>query len=114
MFDPDYELDPTYSNSLKETKIILLIFAVWAAYTLTVAYQFGYPPPRPSGDATVPEVATVLGMPAWIFWAIVVPWLAANFITAWFCFAYFSDDELNEAEEAQKDQHSTDEAKING
>lgn len=98
MFDPEYELDPTYSNSLKETKVILVIFAVWATYTLTVAYQLGYPTPPKSESEPAAELSTFLGMPSWVFWSIVVPWLAANIVTGWFCFGYFSNDALDPEE----------------
>ena len=100
MFDTEYELDPAYSNSLKETKVILIVFVLWAVYTLSTAYAFGYSSQAASEEgAELAEISTILGMPSWVFWSIVVPWLAANLITGWFCFSYFSDDNLAESGE---------------
>ena len=42
------------------------------------------------------NIKTVFGIPAWLFWGIAAPWIAANLFTTWFCFAYMQDDDLGE------------------
>jgi hypothetical protein len=67
----------------------LLIMAVWAvalAWSVGCGYLLGYDPRR--------EIRLILGMPDWIFWAVVLPWGLALLFTAWFCFAFMADDDL--------------------
>ncbi len=90
--ESDY--DPVYLHSRREA---LIIFGVWvAAFCWSVPYCYlnGYPP-RVDPDT----FATVWGMPAWVFWGIVVPWLVADLVTIWICFFYIADDDLGEAHE---------------
>jgi len=90
---PDYQLDPVYVNSLREAKVVLFVFVIFAVYTLSVCYLCGW---SDSDDAE--SVATVLGIPSWVFWGIVLPWGAANIVTAWFCFSFMTDDDLEPGE----------------
>ena len=41
-----------------------------------------------------------LGVPVWVFWSIVIPWMLANIFTFWFCLFYMADDDLGEGDEA--------------
>ena len=59
------------------------------AWTLTVCLTQGYP------DQVDPEnFPTVFGLPAWVAWGIVFPWLVANLVTFWFCLFYMEDADL--------------------
>lgn len=88
-----YELDPLYLSSRREAVMVLGVFAVFAGYVLTVCYQLGFRSPSEEG-----EIATVLGMPAWVFWGIVLPWLFSNLITGWFCLFYMKQEPLEEVQ----------------
>lgn len=87
-----HTIDPVFEHSRREAVVILAVFAVFAAYTVGVSYLFGhqspYEDPRP--------LKTTFGMPSWVFWGIVLPWLAANIITAWFCFFFMKHDDLGQ------------------
>ena len=70
----------------------LLIMAVWTAalvWSVGYGYLFGYN--RPSSD-----LAFILGMPDWVFWSVVLPWVICLAFSAWFCFRFMSDDDLGQ------------------
>jgi hypothetical protein len=67
----------------------LLILAVWLAalvWSVSVGYFAGAP-----RDG---EMSLVLGMPAWVFWGVVLPWGVCLLFSVWFCFGYIADDDL--------------------
>lgn len=92
----EYELDPVFVHSLREAKWILKVFCVFALYTVGYCYLFGFPPKSIEGAENSALQAQVLGMPSWVWWGIVVPWLAANLVTAWFCFGKMQYDSLED------------------
>jgi hypothetical protein len=68
----------------------LLIMVVWGAcllWSMVVGYFMGYR--RPSNEMTL-----ILGMPDWIFWSVVLPWVLCLGFSVWFCFRYMADDDL--------------------
>jgi hypothetical protein len=70
----------------------LLIMAVWAVallWFLIVGYLLGY-----RRDSS--EIGLILGIPDWIFWSVVVPWIVILAFSVWFCFAYMADDDLGQ------------------
>lgn len=87
-----FELDPVYVHSRREA---ILIFCVWAlsfAWSVPYCYLNGF-------DAVDPDALhTIWGIPSWVFWGIVCPWLAADAFTVWLCFFYMRDDDLGETE----------------
>ena len=93
----DQAFDPVYLNSRREA---VVIFGVWVAcllWAVPYCYFFGYPS---DGAAINPDaITTIWGIPSWVFWGILVPWLAADAFTIWFCFFYMVDDDLGEANE---------------
>ena len=81
--------DPVYLHSLREAQVILSVFAIFGCVVLMVSFQLG------ARDVEDPGyLKLVFGLPHWIFWGVVLPWLAANLVTAWFCFGYMQNDEL--------------------
>lgn len=34
------------------------------------------------------QLSMVLGLPAWVFWGIVLPWLVVDVVAVWFCFVW--------------------------
>ena len=84
--------DPTFLHARREA---LIIFAVWVLaliWAVPYCYFNGY-------DIDTAILKTVWGVPAWVFWGIVAPWLAANVFTFWFCFSFMADDDLGEETE---------------
>ena len=83
-------LDPVLVHARREAVIILTVFGVCLIWSVSWCYWTGYnlPPDQP--------VAKVLGIPSWIFWGVVVPWLLADIFTIWFCLSYMAMDPLGE------------------
>ncbi len=70
----------------------LLIMLVWLAalvWSVGVSYLWGYN--RPAAD-----IGLVLGMPDWVFWGVVFPWVLCFALSIWFCFHYIADDDLGQ------------------
>ncbi len=90
MVDNDeYEIDPVFKNSRREARFILVTFACFALFTLSVSWLVD-----DLTDSMNGEVMTILGLPVWVAVGIVLPWIVANFVTGWFCFSYMCDDDL--------------------
>ncbi|HUG89315.1 MAG TPA: hypothetical protein VML55_00680, partial [Planctomycetaceae bacterium] len=88
------EWDPVFLHSRREA---IVIFCVWLAgllWAVPYCYFNGY-----IGHVDAANVATVWGIPSWLFWGIAVPWLVADLVTTWFCFCYMTDDDLGESHE---------------
>ncbi len=99
------QLDPVVVHARREAVAILLAFVVCLIWSISCCYLLGYPGPDdlPSdGTASLAAgdaVAKVLGMPSWVFWGVLVPWIAADVFAVWFCFCFMADDPLGEAED---------------
>ena len=89
--------DPVFLHARREAVVILVLFAVCLVWSMGVCYFAGYLAP---GEDR-PHAATVLGIPAWAFWGILVPWLAVDAFTIWFCFFFMKDDDLGVAHEGE-------------
>ena len=84
--------DTVFLNSRREA---IIIFCVWAAglfWAVPFCYFHGY-----IDDYDPQTFTTTLGVPTWLFWGIVVPWLVADVFTTWFCLCYMKDDDLGQA-----------------
>lgn len=84
--DSDY--DPTFVHARREAIVILATWLCALLWTVPYCYLHGYLPKDPS------DHAMVWGIPSWVFWGVVLPWLVADVITAWFCFRYMAEDDL--------------------
>ena len=111
--------DRIYRRTLWEAKIILVIWVVALVYTCATCYLYGYEshPSDPSAigpavsswfgplasfdrDPTSLTTPLGLGIPDWVFYGIVLPWIACIVITFWFCLFVFREDDLGNEEEA--------------
>ncbi len=81
--------DPVYLNCRREALIILAAWAICLVWTITYCYLFGY---NVAGES----IATTMGMPSWIFWGVLVPWIVATLFSIWFGLCYMADDDLGE------------------
>jgi hypothetical protein len=107
--------DPVYRHSLREGILILAIWGLCLVYTCTYCYLFGYlshePHPSPVGpslgewlgpltafdrDPATLTTPLGLGIPDWIFYGVVLPWLLCIGVTFWFCLFYFVEDDLGD------------------
>ena len=80
-------------HARREAVVILVAFAACLVWSVGCCYLLGYHDPAEG------ELSTVLGIPSWVFWGVVVPWLAADVFGFWFCFCFAADDPLGESED---------------
>lgn len=88
--------DPLFLQSVRESGFILLTWAACFAWTFCYCTVNGY-----SAEVAPADFPTVLGMPSWVVWGIVLPWTLANAVTLYFCFWYMQDGELDDADSGE-------------
>ncbi|MCI0638352.1 MAG: hypothetical protein L0Y72_12970 [Gemmataceae bacterium] len=91
-----------FRNARREAWIVALVWALAFAWSVVWCYIHGYAHDEASllvrlgwveaGPARTPEL--VLGFPDWVFWGILLPWLACSAFTVWFGIWGMSDDNL--------------------
>ena len=75
-------------HARRESLLVMAVWAVALAWSTVCGYVMGYDPHR--------EVSLILGMPDWVFWAVVLPWGIVLVFSAWFCFFFMADDDLGQ------------------
>jgi len=83
--------DPVWRSSLREALLILLVWGALCAVTLAVSFLLG------SGIAPG-RLRAVAGIPLWVIWGVIVPWIAAVIFSWWFAFRFIEDHELEAVE----------------
>ncbi len=96
--------DPTparrlFQNARREALVVVGAWVVAFAWTVGWCWLFGYPH---GGDTPDPKL--VLGFPDWVFWGIVIPWVACTLFTIGFGLYGMSDDDLG-ADAGQEKPH---------
>lgn len=86
--DESIEYDPAYLNSLRELKILACFGVGSLLYTVGYSAMFGYR--RPESQA---EQAITLGMPSWVFWGVLLPWIFTGAVTIAFALFVMRDDD---------------------
>ncbi|MCA9055549.1 MAG: DUF997 family protein [Planctomycetaceae bacterium] len=84
--------DPVFLHSRREAVVILVLWGLCFAWTIPYCYIYGYN--TPADAETLP---IVMGMPAWVFWGVAVPWLVAGLISIGLCLWFIQDDDLGHA-----------------
>jgi hypothetical protein len=85
--------DPVLLHARRESLVILACFCVCLVWSASWCYLNGYN--QPAGS----EVSKILGMPSWVFWGVLVPWLSADVFIMWFTFFFMAEDPLGESKE---------------
>ncbi len=76
-------------NARREGVLILGVWLTCLVWSTVVGYLYGYHRP-------VQDIRLILGMPDWVFWAVVLPWAVCLLFSVWFCFFFMADDDLGE------------------
>lgn len=100
----DSEWDPVYLHARKEAALILGVWFLALLWTLPMSYLNGF-----ESQVDIEDITFIVGMPTWVFWGIGFPWMMANLITIWFCFFYFSEDDLEPKESSLGEEKAGDE-----
>ena len=99
--DSHEQYDPVYLHARREAVLILVAWAVCMAWTVTYSYLFGYHVDPDSFSIT-------LGIPTWILWGVVAPWIGATAFSCWFALCYMVDDDLGAEAEATDETYAED------
>ncbi len=81
--------DPLVKSGRREAAFALVLFAAALVYTLVYCDFQGYTPRPPE------SLSFVLWFPDWVFWGIVVPWLACVLISTIFALCCMTDADLD-------------------
>jgi hypothetical protein len=79
--------DPIYRRSLSELRGILVLWAIFFAWTISYTHWHG------SWQADQP-LRLVWGMPSWVFWGLFAPWVVAAVLSTWFALFRIADHPL--------------------
>jgi hypothetical protein len=82
-----------FKRARREAWVILGVWVLTSIWTATCSYLFGY-----FKEDEVIEVATVAGIPMWIFIAVILPWILTAGFSIWFAMCYIEDDEVSEVD----------------
>lgn len=97
---PQRAEDPVLVSSRREAIVVLVIWATACAYTLGYCAAFGY-------DREAGTLRFVWGIPDWVFWGILVPWVTCSVLSFWVANFVIQDDDLGaEQAEAQLDREA--------
>ncbi len=83
--------DRTFLHARREAWLILVAWAVCLIWTVGYCALAGY-------NVSPDQIRMILGMPSWVFWGVLVPWIAATLFSVWFSLAYMADDDLGETD----------------
>jgi uncharacterized membrane protein YhdT len=86
---PGEDLAGSFRQSRKEFRFMILTWVAFAAWTLTYNH---FNAKGIEGEA----VEIVLGMPKWIIFGILVPWVIALTLTVWFALCFMKDTDLGD------------------
>jgi hypothetical protein len=87
--------DPLVTHSLHEAKWIFVVWAVSFLWVVGYCGRYGYF----REDETI---TMVLGMPAWVFWGVALPWVIATGISSWFALRLIADEPLTRASDPEQ------------
>ena len=85
-------LGESYRQSTRETLVIIGAWAFFMAWT-AIACSLGWK----EGE----EVETLFGLPRWVFFGVILPWIAACGFTWWFTMCFMKDTDLNPDSEGE-------------
>ncbi len=88
--EPQKSFTKTYLHARKEAWLILLAWLICLVWTVGYSAYAGY-----GVDGT--SIALVWGLPSWIVWGVLVPWISATVFSVVFALFYMADDALESA-----------------
>lgn len=87
------EWDPVFLHTRREALVVLACWGLMLLWTVGLCSQMGY-------ELKPEDAISPLGLPHWVLWGILVPWLAAGVFTFWFALIFMVDDDLGEDPDA--------------
>ena len=93
MPDPS-RYDPSFLNARREAWLILLAWAVCLVWTVGYSALAGY-------GVEADQISFILGIPDWVFWGVLIPWVVATLFSVWFGLFYMANDDLSPSEDEE-------------
>jgi hypothetical protein len=93
--------DPLVHSAFREALLVTGIWLTAAVWSISVCYSMGY-------HRSVKDLRLVLGFPDWVFWGIVVPWIACTVLSIVFGIVFVRDGDLG------RDLEDTDDLGLGG
>jgi len=109
--------DPIFRHTRREAWFIMILWTACLIYNCTYCYLYGYLSHPPHPVSTGPSIGEMvgpltsfdrdpatlttplgLGIPDWVFYGVVMPWLFCIVATFWFCLFIFVEDDLSSAD----------------
>jgi len=91
--EPPGRLIPVFVDARREGLQILIAWAIAMVWTVGCCWFLGY---RSPGDRSQLEV--IAGVPSWVFWGVVLPWVASSLWTLYYSLFVMKDNSLSEHE----------------
>jgi hypothetical protein len=79
--------DPVFVSARREAVVAALIWGAATAWSVGYTALYGY-------HRSAESLTFVLWFPDWIFWGIVVPWLACIVASLWYALLFMRDEDL--------------------
>ena len=73
-----------FLRTRKEAIVAGVIWAIFFVWVVGVSYVMGY------GDT---DITTTFGMPSWVFWGCLVPFVVATIVNSVFTMVFLKDDD---------------------
>lgn len=67
----------------------MVVWSIALAWSVLGCYLQGY-------NRDPADLVLIAGIPDWVFWNIIVPWMLCLGFSVWFCFCFMADDDLGE------------------
>ena len=84
--------DPVLVSARREALVVLVLWLAALTYTVGYCYLYGY-------GRSLESLTFVMGIPDWVFWGVVVPWMACLLASWGFSFLLMADADLGEENE---------------
>lgn len=88
--------DPVYLNARREGAVAFLGWVIAGLLTVPTCLLLGF-------GLETQEVTTILGIPSWVFFGIVIPWICMVAYTVWFSLFFVKDEDLGADPEDDND-----------
>lgn len=79
--------DPVYLNARREGLVAFLGWVIAGLLTVPTCLALGF-------GLDADEVTTTFGIPTWVFFGIVIPWLCMICYSVWFSLFFVKDEDL--------------------
>lgn len=83
---PKPEIKNSYALSLKEFKFAFSATMIYILLSCAISYVLGY-------NKTVEEISIIWGIPSWVLFGVIIPWVLMVLLTAYYGFFIMEGDE---------------------